>query len=72
MPVSMNNHLTATTANIRADSAEQPLPADLCACGHPYSRHDPISIRYCDATVTAGLNRGCVCRTGTEAYPGRM
>jgi len=62
----------AATVSIRANPAEQPPSADLCTCGHPYSRHDPISIRYCNATATGGLNRGCVCRAGTGTYPGRM
>jgi hypothetical protein len=31
------------------------------ACPHAWEAHDPIGIRFCSATVTSGLNRGCVC-----------
>ncbi|HZP52691.1 RGCVC family protein [Actinocrinis sp.] len=72
MPLSVNNHVAATTVSIQVDPAEQLPPANLCTCGHPYSQHDRISIRYCDATVTGGLDRGCICRTGTGTYAGRM
>ncbi|WP_222195146.1 RGCVC family protein [Modestobacter italicus] len=32
------------------------------ACAHPLEGHDPIGVRFCRATVAAGLDRGCVCR----------
>lgn len=32
-------------------------------CPHPWSDHDRISVRYCTATATSGLSRGCVCPT---------
>ena len=32
------------------------------ACPHPLEAHDPIGVRFCRATATAGLDRGCVCR----------
>jgi hypothetical protein len=35
---------------------------DVClACAHPWARHDVISARYCTATITGALTRGCVC-----------
>ena len=30
-------------------------------CPHPLSAHDAISLRFCSATRTAALTRGCVC-----------
>jgi len=33
-----------------------------CACGHAEFEHDAIARRYCAATSTAGLSRGCICR----------
>lgn len=32
-----------------------------CCCGHRWEAHDLIALRYCVATKTAGLARGCVC-----------
>ena len=37
-------------------------PTDACdACVHSLSSHDAISLRFCQATVTAALSRACVC-----------
>jgi hypothetical protein len=30
-------------------------------CPHPTAEHDPISARFCGATVAGGFTRGCVC-----------
>jgi hypothetical protein len=32
------------------------------ACPHLRADHDAIGLRYCQATVTSALTRGCVCR----------
>jgi hypothetical protein len=38
------------------------------ACGHRLDGHDDIDLRYCDATVSSDLIRGCICRhTSTAA-----
>ncbi len=43
-------------------------------CAHPWTAHDPIAARFCDATAAAGFRRGCVCttrpRTSTEGRAG--
>lgn len=31
-------------------------------CGHPMRAHDAIGTRFCAATMTGSLNRGCVCQ----------
>ncbi|WP_081788688.1 RGCVC family protein [Candidatus Blastococcus massiliensis] len=42
-----------------------PTPAARCgACPHPVADHDAIGLRYCRATVTSALDRGCVCGVG--------
>jgi hypothetical protein len=41
-----------------ADDTTHPACA---ACPHPWDAHDVIGVRYCSASVTAGLDRGCVC-----------
>ena len=42
--------------------------ADECKCGHPIADHDAIATRYCRATATGALSRGCMCRP--VAVPG--
>jgi hypothetical protein len=34
----------------------------LCTCGHDELQHDAIARRYCAATSSAELIRGCICR----------
>jgi len=31
------------------------------ACPHPFGEHDPLSVRYCAATTSGALPRGCIC-----------
>jgi hypothetical protein len=36
----------------------------MCAaCSHPRDSHDRICARYCEATISGGLDRGCLCDT---------
>lgn len=35
--------------------------ADCAACAHLRADHDPISLRFCEATVAGSYQRGCVC-----------
>lgn len=72
MPVSANHYKVITLTDFQADSPSQEPTDVLCACGHVRSQHDSISTRYCDATVSGGLDRGCVCHTVPGAYAGRM
>jgi hypothetical protein len=38
-----------------------------CAvCPHPMDAHDIIGTRYCSATASGGLDRGCVCNPHTH------
>lgn len=32
------------------------------ACPHPVAAHDAISLRFCRATLSGALTRGCSCR----------
>jgi len=45
------------------DGMHKPLPEAVaaCACGHRVEDHDAVGRRYCAATVTAVLPRGCIC-----------
>lgn len=48
-------------------SAETPL----CACGHPTKSHDAKASRYCDATTSNHLQRGCICAVVVLGAPDR-
>jgi hypothetical protein len=45
--------------------------ADLCGCGHAAQRHDAHASRYCRATVSNELRRGCICVDPTAESAGR-
>lgn len=37
--------------------------AERCStCRHPAADHDTLSARYCAATMSGGLTRGCICK----------
>jgi hypothetical protein len=39
-----------------------PAPEAACAaCPHPLTGHDAVALRYCRATVSSALDRGCIC-----------
>jgi hypothetical protein len=47
---------------VTVEAGTNPDTRDECmACGHPSDRHDRIARRYCDATISGVLTRGCVC-----------
>jgi hypothetical protein len=52
------------------DLPEDPT-TDLCTCGHPRKRHDAHGLRYCRATVSNELRRGCICVDPTTESAGR-
>jgi hypothetical protein len=48
---------------VPGDVAPEPVTAEQpCPCGHLESEHDGIASRYCAATLSAALSRGCICR----------
>lgn len=53
---------TATPVREDRDAAPS-APATACAaCPHPTAAHDAVADRYCRATVTSALDRGCICQ----------
>jgi hypothetical protein len=48
--------------------AETP-PVTLCACRHPVDDHDSVATRYCQATASGSLARGCVCAVASGPMP---
>jgi hypothetical protein len=59
--------VTVMTAPTSTPSrVELPLPAAQAVCDvcpHAAAAHDGIGRRYCDATLTGALTRGCICRS---------
>ncbi|WP_133848697.1 RGCVC family protein [Labedaea rhizosphaerae] len=53
----VTRHVPEVTA--AADRA----PGTCETCSHPWSNHDPISVRFCTATLNGGYSRACVCST---------
>ena len=44
--------------------------AQACqACGHELAAHDPVAIRYCQASTAQGNKRGCLCPKTSAAGP---
>jgi hypothetical protein len=44
------------------------LQLPVCGmCLHPSEAHDAIATRYCEATASSALARGCVCRAADGA-----
>ena len=41
------------------------IDTSQCACGHQASEHDAVGRRYCEATSSAELIRGCICRSAS-------
>ena len=70
MPISANDHKRSVPATQAASTDDESADA-LCTCGHPRGQHDSISTRYCDVTLSAGLDRGCVCNVVPGPYPAR-
>jgi hypothetical protein len=47
---------------VTGDSSRLATPENTCPCGHPESTHDLIAARYCRATISGALPRGCICQ----------
>ena len=41
----------------------------LCHCGHTEDEHDVVAARYCRATLSNVLRRGCTCHPEEEKAP---
>lgn len=61
--------MTATTAPVRADdhASYEGVAAACDVCRHTVGDHDRIATRYCTATQTHALSRGCICSTSDFA-----
>ncbi|MFI6096426.1 RGCVC family protein [Lentzea sp. NPDC051213] len=53
----------STSESLTADLADTPDTTGSCdVCPHPRDEHDPLGVRYCNATAVSALPRGCICR----------
>jgi hypothetical protein len=47
----------------QVDAEHEATELPMCeSCGHLRELHDPIATRYCEASASSALSRGCVCR----------
>lgn len=51
----------STTATSTVD-VETEMIERCSTCQHPWGDHDTLSARFCAATASAGLARGCICK----------
>ena len=50
------------TAPLRESVGPVTAPVATCdVCRHTATAHDPIALRYCQATMTNALSRKCIC-----------
>jgi hypothetical protein len=50
------------TTEFDARSTDDEVTVRACdACGHDLASHDAISSRYCRASLSRAMDRGCVC-----------
>lgn len=54
---------TATNTDIAevVDVVDESAPAACSVCQHELSRHDAISLRFCQASESRALTRNCIC-----------
>ena len=51
-------------------SSPSPTPViERCHCGHDDDQHDAVAARFCRATLSGVLRRGCACRLGEPELP---
>jgi hypothetical protein len=55
--------MTSSTLPIPTTTSEAVSTTQCDVCPHPLADHDPIAARFCSATGSAAIARGCVCRS---------
>lgn len=53
-----NSDVTTVTS---PSTARVQTATEQCGCGHLDKAHDEIAVRYCAATRSAAVTRGCIC-----------
>ncbi|MBM7808258.1 hypothetical protein JOD57_004095 [Geodermatophilus bullaregiensis] len=63
VPAESGRRPVAPTALPRLRTDAPSLGGPACdACPHATSDHDAIGLRFCRATLTGAITRGCICR----------
>jgi hypothetical protein len=57
----MSSPMTAVEDRGAPSSEAENAPRTCDVCPHETGSHDPISRRYCAATLATALTRGCIC-----------
>ncbi len=57
----MTSPMPALVRRATPSDARDTAPHACDVCGHDAAAHDPISRRYCAATLTNALSRDCIC-----------
>lgn len=52
----------SSTTPASTEARAEPTPVVCDVCRHELARHDELGLRFCQATMRAGLTRGCICR----------
>jgi hypothetical protein len=55
-------HRQQQTRHLDAYAVGQSAVTARCHCGHESHEHDSVAARYCTATATWIIDRGCICR----------
>jgi hypothetical protein len=62
MPLAMHEFETAVLDPHAGPALSESEGAPSCpTCAHPMDAHDAIALRFCRATASQSLSRGCVC-----------
>ncbi|WP_436691870.1 MULTISPECIES: RGCVC family protein [unclassified Geodermatophilus] len=64
IPMTTSTDVRAREQASLRDDAAQAMTTEACdVCPHPRADHDAIAARFCSATGTGAIARGCVCRS---------
>jgi len=53
---------TESTSATSTVDVETKMAERCSTCQHPWADHDTLSARFCAATATGSLSRGCICK----------
>ena len=66
-----NRHIGGDRMSALLYAAPPAAAVEPCMCGHVELDHDAIARRYCAATTSGDLTRGCICREASNRPPHR-
>jgi hypothetical protein len=63
IPVTTSVDVRDLEPAVLPDDASEDLNEACDVCPHPHAGHDAIAARFCAATITGAIARGCDCRS---------